>query len=162
MNLGNHVKATIAMGHIAAGVTTPQNGSSIDMQGFDGVMFLALIGTLSATQVTVLKAQSAPDASGSPGTWGDLAGTHYNFLDAQSNGTAILDIFEPLGSNTAPAPAGVQPDRWIRPVITRGTANAEILGIVAIQYQAEKKPTVQDATTIVNTLLLQGTVQGAA
>ena len=158
MNLSDHIKVTIAMGHQAAGTSSPLNGTSLDMQGFDGVMFVGIVGTLTATQATTLKAQSAPDNA----TWSDLAGTHYNFADSQSGDAAILDIFEPLGTTAGTAPAGAQPDRYVRPVITRGTANAEILGIVAIQYQADHKPTAQDATTIVNTLKLQNSVYGTA
>lgn len=56
MNLGQDVKVLRALNAVAAG-TSVQNGSAIDMQGYDGVMFVAAFGTLTATAVTGLKAQ---------------------------------------------------------------------------------------------------------
>lgn len=127
------VKATRVMNAVAAG-TTVQNGSILDMSGFDGVLFIAAFGALTATQVTSLKAQQDTDPAG--GTMADLEGSLVGPLaDSDSNQCLMLDVYRPQ-------------ERYVRPVVNRLTANAVIDGVLAIQYRASKKPTVQDVTTI--------------
>jgi hypothetical protein len=126
----------------AAGVTVLTGPNSYDMQGYDGVVFIAAIGTLSATQVTFLGAQGSADGT----TWGAvgtaaaptnlIAGAQTAaMLDADSNKLLVLDIFRPQ-------------QRFVRAVLYRGTANAVVDGVIAIRYEAKKQPTVQDVTTV--------------
>jgi len=131
MQLNKGIKITRALNAVAAG-TTDQNGSILDMQGFDGVMFIALFGTLTATQVTSLKAQQDTDVAG--GTMADLLGTNTGPLaDADSNKCLVLDVYKPR-------------ERYVRCVVDRGTANAVIDGVIAIQYKASKRPTAHAAS----------------
>jgi hypothetical protein len=51
-----------------------------------------------------------------------------------------LDVFKPR-------------ERYLRAVLERGTANAVVDGIIALQYCAKDKPTTQDATVIASTLI---------
>lgn len=133
MNLSKGIKITRALNAVAAG-TTSQNGSILDMSGFDGVMFVAAFGALTATQVTSLKAQQGALIGG--GDMADLAGSSVGPLaDADSNKCLVLDVYRPL-------------EQYVRPVVVRGTANAVIDGVIAIQYSTRVKPTVQDAATI--------------
>ncbi|MGH8428864.1 MAG: hypothetical protein ACREUF_00530 [Solimonas sp.] len=131
MNLNREIKITRALNGVVAG-TTDQNGSTIDMQGFEGVLFIAAFGALTATQVTQIKAQqgAASDLSDAA----DLAGTLVGPLaDADSNKVLVLDIYRPA-------------ERYVRCVVDRGTANAVIDGVMAIQYGARKQPTSHDST----------------
>ena len=64
MNLSKYAKVTRVLNAVAAGVTN-QNGSVIDMSGFEGVQFIALFGALTASQVTSLKVQQGNLADGS-------------------------------------------------------------------------------------------------
>jgi hypothetical protein len=138
-------KVTRVMNDYTAGATS-ETGSSVDMNGFDGVMFLAAVGALSSTQVTELKAQSAPDNS----TFNDIAGSHTGPLaDANSNATLLLDIYRPQ-------------QRYVRPVFVRGTANAVIDGIWAIQYSGLRQPTTNDPTTVIATNYLKSPALGTA
>lgn len=133
MNLLREIKITRVMNAVAAG-TTDQNGSGVDMSGFEGVMFVALLGTLTANQVTELKAQQ--DTVSNFATAADLAGTKVGpMADDDDNQCLVLDVHKPQ-------------ERYVRPVLLRETANAVIDGIIAIQYGPHAKPTVQDAATI--------------
>lgn len=131
MNLSKHVKITRVMNAVAAG-TTDQNGTVLDMQGFDGVMFIAAFGTLTATQVTSIKAQQGTLSDGSD--MADLAGSAVGPLaDTDGNKCLVLDVYRPQ-------------ERYVRCVVDRGTANAVIDGVDAIQYDTRYKPTTHDAT----------------
>lgn len=121
-------KVTRVLNAVAAGTTT-QNGTALDMTGFDSVMFVAAFGALTATQVTYLKAQQGALADGSDAA--DLAGTKVGPLaDADSNKLLILEVVRPTA-------------KYVRPSIVRGTANAVIDGIWAIQFNADKEPVTQ-------------------
>jgi hypothetical protein len=139
--LGNTLKVSRQINATAAGVTNV-NGSGVDMQGFDGVVFICAIGTLTATQVTSLKAQS--DTQANFATAADLAGTNTGpYADVDGNKILVLDIYRPR-------------KRFVRPVVVRGTANAVIDGVIAIQYKGEKNPiqtALQDATFKAQNLL---------
>ena len=132
-NLLKGIKITRVMNAVAAG-TTVQNGSVVDMSGWDGVTFIASFGTLTATQVTSLKGQQGQVSNLSDAA--DLAGTLVGPLaDGDSNKCLVLDIYRPL-------------ERYVRPVVSRGTANAVIDGVLAIQYRGRKSPVTQDTATI--------------
>lgn len=132
----NHVmctKRTRVLNAVAAG-TTDQNGTAVDMQGFEGVVFTALFGTLSATQVTKLKAQVGNLADGSDAV--DLVGAVTDAMaDGDSNKILVLEVHR--------MPPGY---RYIRPVVDRGTANAVIDGVIAEQYGASKRPETESST----------------
>ena len=131
MNLSPNVKVTRVITAQAAG-TSAVNGTVLDMQGFDGVVFVASFGALTATQVTSLKAQDGATSNLSDAA--DLAGSLTGPLaDADGNRSLVLEICKPA-------------KRYIRPVINRATANAVIDSVVAIQYSASKSPTTNDTT----------------
>ena len=46
------------------------------------------------------------------------------------------------------AALGKDPRARLRCVVDRGTQNATVDGIVALQYEANKEPVTQDATTV--------------
>lgn len=132
-NLLKDTKVTRVLNAVAAG-TSAQNGSAVDMSGFDGVTFILMVGALTATQVTSLKAQQGNASNMSDAQ--DLANTLVGPLaDGDSNKCLVLDVYRPT-------------DRYVRPVVNRGTANAVIDGVIAIQYRGRKSPVVQDTTTI--------------
>ena len=133
MNLLRTTKVTRVLNAVAAG-TTDQNGSTIDMQGWDGVVFLVAFGTITAGAVTSIKAQqgAASDLSDAA----DLEGTGVPVADTDDNKVAALDIVRPR-------------ERYVRVVVDRGTQNAVIDGAIAIQYRGRKAPTTHDTSTVV-------------
>lgn len=115
----------------AAG-TTDLNGASLDLQtlGAQAVLFLLALGTLTASQVTTLKAQSSPDDA----TWTDIAGgVTAAAADADSNKVLALDIRHP-------------PARYVRAVVDRGTANAVVDAVLALPYDFRTLPATQSTT----------------
>ncbi len=139
MNLSKSIKVIRALNSVAAG-TTPRNGSVIDMSGFEGVQFIALFGALTPNQVTSLKVQQGNLADGSD--MADLAGSlHTALTDADGNKCLVTDVYRPQ-------------KRYVRAVVTRGTANAIIDGVIALQYSTCVKPVTNDATVKAAKLLV--------
>lgn len=130
MFLSSDVKITRVMNAVAAG-TSAQNSTAVDMAGWDGCLFVASFGTLTATQVTSIKAQQSADSGGSPDDFSDLTGTLVGPLaDGDSNKMLCLDVQRPG-------------KRHLRCVVNRGTANAVIDGVIAIQYKGRTLPATQ-------------------
>lgn len=114
----------------AAGVTNV-NSTVIDMQGFEGVQFTALFGAITATAVTGIKVQQGNMSDGSDAV--DLAGTALAIPDTCSNKVLVTEVYKPT-------------KRYVRLVVTRGTANAVIDGVLAQQFGSRVEPPVNDAT----------------
>jgi hypothetical protein len=148
LSLVLETKTTRVSNAVAAGTTTI-DCASVDMTGFEGVAFVACFNALTATQVTELKAQQSSD-NGVNNAFADLANSIVGPLaDADSNLCLLLDVFRPT-------------DRYVRPVIVRGTANAAIDSVIAIQYGPSRQPTTQDPTTVAASLYLASPQEGTA
>jgi len=148
MNLSKDVKITRVENAVAAG-SADENGASVDMQNFESVMFVAMLGTLTANQVTTMKAQQSSD-DGSADAFADIAGSQTTAMaDDDDNQCIILDIVKPR-------------ERYVRPVLERATANAVIDGIIAIQYGPLKKPTTHDAATVQTSQVVVSAAEGTA
>jgi hypothetical protein len=139
MSLLKNVKIT-RVANAAAAATTDVNGSILDMQSFEGVMFVALLGDVADTSVLALKAEQNTVNSGTgmaalTGNAGLTAGA-----SNADNTALVLDVHKPR-------------ERYVRPVLSRGTANAVVDGIIAIQYGPQHKPTTQAASVIASALI---------
>ncbi len=132
-NLAPTVKVTRLMNAVAAG-TSDQLSSALDMQGFDGVILLTAFGTITSGAVTSVEVHQC-DTSG--GSYAALAGTSIAVADDDDNQVVVHDIYRPR-------------ERYIKVNIDRGTQNAVIDGVVAIQYGARVMPTTNDSTTVVS------------
>lgn len=144
MNSAMNQKVTRVMNAVAAG-TTDQNSSSVDMTGFEGVVFYALFGTITASAVTSTKLQQSSDNS----TFADLAGTAIVVNDDDDNQIVVYDLSRPT-------------DRYVRLVIDRGTQNAVIDGVVAVQYGPRDAPTTDDSSTVISRETHIGPAEGTA
>lgn len=133
MQLSNFVKITKVADHSTA-ATTDVDSASVDMAGFEGVLFVSSFGT--AASGNTLEAQQSSD-DGSSDTFAALAGT------AVSSGTSDedvwVDIYRPQ-------------ERYVRAHAERGTSST-LESIWAIQYGGRKQP-VDNTTT--------GTIAGEA
>jgi hypothetical protein len=124
-------KIVRVMNAVAAG-TSDQNSSVVDTQGWDGVCFIAAFGTLTATQVTLLKAQHGDASNLSDAA--DITGAATAALaDGDSNKLAVVDVRRPV-------------KRYARAVVDRGTANAVIDGVIAILYRGDTVPVAADGS----------------
>lgn len=129
--LSEYAAMTRVMNAVAAG-TSDQNGTGVDCAGYDGVVFICAMGSITAGAVTSVKAQQSSD-DGSADTYDDLAGSAVTIPDDGDNGIFWIDVRAPR-------------KRYVRPVVERGTQNAVIDGIVALRYRNVKVPVTQTAT----------------
>jgi hypothetical protein len=120
MNLSKNTKITKIIAAQAAGTGTT-NGSTLDMQGFEGVMFVGgAMGTADAGNY--VKAQQGAQSDLSDAA--DLEGTK---ITPGDDGDAInLDLYRPT-------------KRYVRPVAVRG-ASSTLGDLYAIQYSGCKPP----------------------
>lgn len=129
-NLARNVKIARALNAVAAG-QIDQSGGVIDRANYEGVVFIAAFGTLATGAATTLKAQQGAQANLSDAA--DLADTAVAIADSADNKLLVLDIHRPA-------------ERYVRAVVTRGTADSTIDGVIAIQYGPRVLPVTQDAT----------------
>jgi hypothetical protein len=135
------------MNAVAAGNTDTQYGSIIDMSGFDGVMYVALVGDVTSTAVITLGERQATTNSNSAMTavLGPAAQAAANST-SQDNMALILTTHKPL-------------KRFRQVTLARATANIVVDGIIAIQYTAKQAPTTHDATTVLSAVQLTSPVE---
>lgn len=146
MNLSKNTKMTRVSNAVAAG-TSAVNGAVIDMEGFEGCVFVVTFGAIVSGAVTSIKAQqgAASDLSDAA----DLANTSVSVADDDDNQIFYLDIYRPT-------------ERYIRPVVSRATQNATIDSIMAIQYGPRVKLTTHDAMTVGGGEVHAGPAEGTA
>ena len=104
---------------------TALNSASVDMDGFEGVMFFGRIATANAANFANL-AQSSDDS-----TFVDLTGT--KVVPGDDADSFLIDVYRPL-------------DRYVRCEVDRGGADTIVGDIYAIQYGARKAPTTHGTT----------------
>ena len=130
--LYEYVKTVRVANATAAGVTAI-NCTHVDMTGFDAVQFECLLGTLTATQVTSLKAQMGAAVNDSD--MADIVGAATAAAaDADSNKVLIVDVMR------------VNNKQFVRAVVNRATANAVVDGVLAHLYRGRSLPITADAT----------------
>ncbi len=139
-NLSPVVSTYLASTNVAAG-TTDVNGTSFDMQStfggpYQGIRFIAALGTATTTHVTSLKIQGSTDNS----TFVDIANSQQGpAQDLASDTLLVTEVYQPQY-------------RYVRPVLDRGTANCVLNAIIGEAFGARAVPiTTQDATVLVPT-----------
>lgn len=146
-NLLRHIDVRRAANATAAG-TTAINGTVIDMLGYESIAFVAAFGTLTATQATGIKVQQGNASDGSD--MADLAGSASgNLADADGNKLLAGEVYRPT-------------KRYVRCVVTRGTANAVLDGIIALLYRAEVTPAALHSTLARAPKVLNSPAEGTA
>jgi len=143
MNLSNGVKITKVAAASSAGTSTI-NGTTVDMTGFEGVLFVTTIGTANAGNI--LKAQVGEKADGS-----DAADLEGSAVVAEGNGSVVwLDIYRADPSQ-----------KYIRPVVVRG-ASTTVGEIYAIQYESRKQVAGNNIENTIIGKLLVNPYEGTA
>lgn len=140
MNLSKGIKVTV----VEAAATAAQTElvtDVLDMSGYEGVLFIALLGdvtTASVLQLTV-KGNSANSVS-SPTPVTQKASDAFTADGSTADSKVIMvDVYKPTL-------------RYMFASLTRTTANAVVGGIIAIQYEPRCKPTSHDASVIASAL----------
>jgi hypothetical protein len=128
---------TVPIAAQAAGTAVVYGASQyIGAGSFGAVRYVAILGALTATQVTTLKIQGSNDNS----TWVDLAGTHAGpAADGDSGKTLVSDCYRPGYS-------------YVRPALVRGTANAVVQAVIGEFYLPQIEPVTPDSTNSATTI----------
>lgn len=144
-NLSQNSKLTVVANASAAG-TTAVDSSSVDMTGYDSVMFVCQFGTIVSGAVTSVNlAQSADDSS-----FADLLASSVTVADDDDDQAVWLDLHKPG-------------DRYVRLEVAKATQNSTVEAILAIQYNHKlNKPPTHDATTILGGELHISPAEGTA
>jgi len=119
--------------YVLSAAQTTGTSDALDMQNWDGVVFIGILGAGTATGTLSLKVQQCTTSGG---TYADLTGTSSGNSTAttDNNKMIIIDIFRPL-------------KRYLKVITTRGTANTILEALIAIQYRGRKVPVTQATTT---------------
>jgi len=128
MNLSKGVKITLVQAPLAAG-QTGATGASVDMTGFDGVMFVGIVGEFAGAALLAVTAYQSSDDS----TFNALS--EMNALVDDNDTFLLIDVYRPT-------------DRYVRTTVARAGNDITYGGTIAIQYRARKKPTAHDAATL--------------
>jgi len=138
LTLLENQKITRVLNGVAAGQTT-QTSSVIDMKEFDSVTFIALLGDVDNTSALELVAQHGDAANGSDAADVETATvTHTADATDADNKVLAVEVVRPQ-------------HRYVRAKLVRGTADAVIDGIIAIQTGPMRMPVTHDATTVLDT-----------
>ncbi len=112
MNLSKNIKITMALAaQTSAG--TALDSASVDMQGFEGVLFIGTVAAANAGNFANI-AQSNDDSS-----FNDLEGT--KVVPGDNGDSFLIDVYKPT-------------DRYIRCEIDRSGTNTATGDIYAVQY----------------------------
>lgn len=137
-NLLKDCKVVLVNSGAAAG-QTEVDSSIVDTAGYDGVMFIAILGTVVDTCVLQLAAQG--NTLNQAGGMAQISNQITPSVTAAGNSNSLL-VIDTL------FPAGSKNYRYVRAALTRTTANATVQGIVAILYEAKNKPVAADASIL--------------
>ncbi len=124
MNLSKNVKLSLVKDLTATGGTAV-NSASVDMQGFEGVMFFVKLATANAANF-INAAQSADDV-----TFNDLLGS--KVVPGDNGDVAMIDVYRPI-------------DRHVRLEVDRGGADTVLGEIYAVQYGGKNVPVTHGST----------------
>jgi hypothetical protein len=117
------------LGYFAAG-TTKRTSTIVDMQGYEGVIFVVGLGTIieAGTLDAYVEQNTINSASGMARLAGQVLHTvtAANALLTQSS--ISIDVYRPQ-------------ERYLQCNITPAVQNAVVLGISAIRYGGRKQPT---------------------
>lgn len=105
--------------------TSDINGTTLDMEGFESVLVIVRMGTITASAVTSIKMQQGAASDMSDAA--DLAGTAQTIADDDDDETFYIDLHQPT-------------ERYVRLVVDRGTQNAVVASANYIQYNGSVFP----------------------
>lgn len=119
----------------AAGTGDTLNGDIVDLQNFDSVVLVAILGDVTATAVLTLKAYCGDEAALGDGAYKTTTAAVTADATNADNKLLILDVVNP-GT------------RYVRADLVRATANAVVDGIIAIRYNARVVPVTQPTDVV--------------
>ena len=136
VNLGKSVSAFLIQNPLTSGGGSDPDSSIVDMQGYEGALFLGVVGTQDSTGVCTLKVS---EDSSSGGSFNDLSGMTVATSAGESDKLFLINVIKPN-------------DRFLRATITRSAAS-EYGGTVVLQYGGHKLPSIH---TSLGATMIQG------
>ena len=127
--LEENSKVVAVEGYNAAGTTDITPSAGVDTAGYGGCMFIFHFGAITASAVTSCKVQQSSDA-GVADSYADLEDSGVDVADTDDDKVVVIDIKRPR-------------ERYLLPIVDRGTANAVLNGIVAVLYGGSGRPDAQ-------------------
>jgi hypothetical protein len=134
-------------GPAAAGQTVLTT-DSVDMLNAEVVTFIIHLGAITSGAALSFKVTQSSDDGGSDG-FSDLEGSGITITDDQDDKIVICEVIKPL-------------KRYIRGVLTRGTQNSVLNGIVAIKTGLRNLPATQGTTVSTLSESSAGPAEGTA
>lgn len=128
--LSQNAQVAYAVGSYGAGTSTVQ-GYVTDMSGYDNVMYILNLGTVTSGGNVTLRVEGSDASNGSSNT--TLANTGVN-VDPVSNTTIVIDVIKPS-------------NRYVFPLVVRATQNSVVNSITAIKYGARTVNITADGNT---------------
>jgi len=140
MNLLKNVKIQEVMAPVAAADDTDENSDILDMQNWDGVIFIVPITDSVATGVALLTIEqnTANSDSGMAALSGATATATCTDNDDLNNTLLIVDVYRPR-------------ERYVQAVVTSATADIAYGSMIAIQYKGRKAPVTQPTSVQAST-----------
>ena len=124
------IEQAITVTNGAAG-TSDINGATFDMQGFESIVMIVVMGAITASAVTSIKAQQGAQSDASD--MADLLRTAQTIADDDDEDTFVIEIVNPQ-------------ERYVRLVVDRATQNAVVSSAIYIATGSKKQPTAHGAT----------------
>jgi len=119
----------------AAAQTAITDGDILDLQGYDSVCAIAILGNVDNGSVPTLKAYCGDAAALGDGAYKTTTATATATATSCDNKLLVLDVVKPG-------------KRYVRFDMTRASGNAVVDGIVAIRYNARVVPLTQGSDVI--------------
>lgn len=119
--------------------TTALTSDVIDMKGYDGCTFIALLGDVTDTSALELVVQQGDESDGSDAADTTVSATFTAGASDADNNVLAVEILRPS-------------KRYVRAKLVRGTANAVVDGILAIQTDPARTPVTQSAGVIASAI----------
>lgn len=149
MSLRNFLKdfKVSSVSPAAVAATTSITSSVLDMSGFDSVVFIALLGDVTTGSVLSLTVkENTANSTSSPTPAAITGGATADFTADTTSADSKLLISDVM-----------RPDmRYVFCVLARGTANAVVNSILAIQYNAKSLPVTQSTDVIASVFAMNG------
>lgn len=135
MTLTDNIKIMEVLTPDGAANNTDANSDRIDMQGWDGIVFIVPITDCADTGVATLKveANTIDSDSGMVAITGASAAATSAANDDLNDTLLIVDVYRPQ-------------KRYVQGVITSSVANIAFGNTIAIQYKGSKFPVTQHAS----------------
>jgi len=133
--LFQNAKVLRCKGAVAAGATDITDAAGVDVAPGESVTFFFDFGTITANAVTSVKAQQSSDDAAAD-DYTDLAGSKVTVADTDDDHLVILEIVKPL-------------KRYVKPYVSRATANAVLNGIWAVVTGIKSLPVAQPTASVI-------------